>query len=26
VLDIAIGQQRGPRAYTLTAAGLSPLE
>jgi NAD(P)-dependent dehydrogenase (short-subunit alcohol dehydrogenase family) len=26
VLDIAIGQQRGHRAYTLTAAGLSPLE
>jgi NAD(P)-dependent dehydrogenase (short-subunit alcohol dehydrogenase family) len=26
VLDIAIGQQRGRRAYTLTAAGLSPLE
>ena len=25
VLDIAIGQQRGHRAYTLTAAGLSPL-
>ena len=26
VLDIAIGLQRGHRAYTLTAAGLSPLE
>jgi NAD(P)-dependent dehydrogenase (short-subunit alcohol dehydrogenase family) len=26
VLDIAIGQQRGHRAYMLTAAGLSPLE
>jgi NAD(P)-dependent dehydrogenase (short-subunit alcohol dehydrogenase family) len=26
VLDIAIGQQRGHRAYTLTASGLSPLE
>jgi NAD(P)-dependent dehydrogenase (short-subunit alcohol dehydrogenase family) len=26
VLDIAIGQQRGQRAYMLTAAGLSPLE
>jgi NAD(P)-dependent dehydrogenase (short-subunit alcohol dehydrogenase family) len=26
VLDIAIGQQGGHRAYTLTAAGLSPLE
>jgi NAD(P)-dependent dehydrogenase (short-subunit alcohol dehydrogenase family) len=26
VLDIAIGQQRGHRAYTLTAVGLSPLE
>jgi NAD(P)-dependent dehydrogenase (short-subunit alcohol dehydrogenase family) len=26
LLDIAIGQQRGHRAYTLTAAGLSPLE
>src|SRR6201991_2142633 len=26
VLDIAIGQQRGHRAYTLTAAGLSPVE
>jgi NAD(P)-dependent dehydrogenase (short-subunit alcohol dehydrogenase family) len=26
VLDIAIGQQRGHRAYTLSAAGLSPLE
>jgi NAD(P)-dependent dehydrogenase (short-subunit alcohol dehydrogenase family) len=26
VLDIAIGQQRGHRAYALTAAGLSPLE
>jgi NAD(P)-dependent dehydrogenase (short-subunit alcohol dehydrogenase family) len=26
VLDIAIGQQYGHRAYTLTAAGLSPLE
>jgi NAD(P)-dependent dehydrogenase (short-subunit alcohol dehydrogenase family) len=26
VLDIAIGQRCGHRAYTLTAAGLSPLE
>ena len=26
VLDIAIGQQRGHRAYKLTAVGLSPLE
>jgi NAD(P)-dependent dehydrogenase (short-subunit alcohol dehydrogenase family) len=26
VLDIAIGQQRGHRAHTLTAVGLSPLE
>jgi NAD(P)-dependent dehydrogenase (short-subunit alcohol dehydrogenase family) len=26
LLDMAIGQQRGHRAYTLTAAGLSPLE
>src|SRR5260370_745504 len=26
VLDIAIGQQRGHRAYMLTATGLSPLE
>ncbi len=26
VLDIAVGQQNGYRAYTLTAAGLSPLE
>jgi hypothetical protein len=25
-LDIAIGQQRGHRAYTLTGVGLSPLE
>jgi hypothetical protein len=26
VLDIAIGEPRGHRAYMLTAAGLSPLE